>query len=150
MSLIVLASEKTLKTNFENANKLCRTSIRVHSLRNPRRILTELIKLALAAETYQATVTSYTSEELKECVRVASQGSIPGRAEALHLYYVQTGSESPVHIRSSLQSWKYIHSVYGWEMNRSPFPTQSRGRECIEHHAYRCFLVKPTALWYNQ
>jgi hypothetical protein len=53
--------------------------------------------LVLAAETYQATLTSYTSEQLRkwrDCVRVAGQGSISGRAEALHLHDVQNTSES--------------------------------------------------------
>jgi hypothetical protein len=119
MSLTVLASEETLQTNSENANKLCTTSVwvQIHSLRNPRRILTELIKLALAAETSQATVTSYTVEQLKECER---HGSIPDRAEALHLHYVQTGSGSaqpPLrYISGALYSHESIYTQHGCEM----------------------------------
>jgi hypothetical protein len=31
-------------------------------------------------------------------------------------------------------------------MNRSPFPTRSRGTECTEQREPLCFLVKPTAI----
>jgi hypothetical protein len=104
-------------------------------LRNPHLILTELIKLALAAETCQGTNTSCTSEQLREwsdCLWAARLGSVPGRAETFHRHQPPTQYTS-----GALYSHKCTYTCRGAKL---PPPHHSWCIECIHLFLYVLYM----------